>query len=383
MSMVRVFSRDLQNEIFNIHIRKMKFKLLVCFQLLSFSLFAQTNSSLSEQWKAKFTTSTEIVQAYQTGTKLAQEDVKDMTWNDCSFIWAGGEHIFRHRGKVDNMEVLYKDVPTISLSDAVVIEFLKDKDAAQFVDHYYMLQGLKRGEDLEEVRDGITATTYFQTRALNQNDYNKLKDVFSVKNPLVHEGYLKRMSGMFTNHGCTPEINELIPLIQKNVADSDLKKSVMDVYNQFAQIMMGKVAPVSVLKDAKGKSYSFADFKGKVIVIDTWASWCCSCLEKMPKFVKLSQEFKDRDDIVFLTVSIDRAKNKAKWLKNLEKHQMEGKANLINLMPDQPKQSQFETDYHVMGVPRYMMIDKEGKIISAYAPGPGEDMKKLILKALK
>ena len=361
----------------------MRFRILFIFQLLSFSLMAQTSNSLADKWKVKFATSNEIVQTYQAGVKTAKDNVKDQKWNDCSFIWAGGEHIFRHRGKVDDMEVLYKDVPTISLSDQVVIDFLKDKDAAQFVDHYYMLQGLKRGESLEEVRDGITATTYFQTRPLNQNDYNKLKDVFTIKNPLIHEGYLKRMTGMFANHGCTKEINELIPLVQKNVVDSDLKKQVMDVYNQYAKIMTGMKAPVSILKDAEGKDHSFAEFKGKVIVIDTWASWCCSCLEKMPKFVKLSKEFKDRKDVVFLTISIDRAKNKAKWLKNIEKNQMGNLSNLLNLIPDQPKQSQFETDYYVMGVPRYMMIDKKGNIISAFAPGPGEEMKQLILNELK
>ena len=361
----------------------MKFKLLVFFQLFSLSLMAQTGVSVAEQWKTQFTASSQILETYQKGLESTKDNAKEMTWNRCSFIWAGGEHIFRNRGKVDQMELLYKEVPAIELSDAVVVEFLKDKDAAQFVDHYYMLQGLKRGEDLEQVRDGITATTYFMTRPLNQNDYDKLKDVFTEKNPLVHEGYLKRLPGMFQNHGCTPQINALIPLIEKNVADSDAKKTVMEVYHQYAKIMVGQMAPVSVLKDAEGKEHSFADFKGKVVVIDTWASWCCSCLQKMPKFIKLSQEFKDRNDIVFVTVSIDRAKNKAKWLKNLEKHQMEGHVNLVNLIPDQPKQSQFESDYYVMGVPRYMLIDKEGKIITAFASGPGEEMKNLILNALK
>ena len=60
------------------------------------------------------------------------------------------------------------------------------------------------------------------------------------------------------------------------------------------------------MKDTNGKNYSFADFRGKVIIVDVWATWCCSCIEKMPKFMQLKDEFKQYKDILFLTISIDR-----------------------------------------------------------------------------
>ena len=56
--------------------------------------------------------------------------------------------------------------------------------------------------------------------------------------------------------------------------------------------------------------------------------------------------------------------------------------HLLNLFPDCDAQSQFETDYQIQGVPRYIIIDKKGNIISAYAPSEPAEIKELIEKAL-
>ena len=54
---------------------------------------------------------------------------------------------------------------------------------------------------------------------------------------------------------------------------------------------------------------------------------------------------------------------------------------MLNLFPDCEEQSQFETDFRISGVPRYIIIGKEGEIVSAHAPTPGPDMASMIEKA--
>jgi len=139
--------------------------------------------------------------------------------------------------------------------------------------------------------------------------------------------------------------------------------------------MRGKPAPVFTLKDVQGAEYSLVDFKGKLLVIDVWATWCSSCLKKMPLFLQLADKYRYRNDVEFITISIDRSKVRPKWLKALQEHDMTG---LVNLMPDMDHVSPFEEAYHISSVPRYIVIDGEGNIVTAFAPSPGDGLEVLV-----
>ena len=182
------------------------------------------------------------------------------------------------------------------------------------------------------------------------------------------------------NNGCPEEIIELQSIIESHVADSPLKQEILKLYSQYASLTIGKPAPLSILKDTNGKVYTFADFKGKVIVVDIWATWCCNCIKKMPQFMQLKDEFKENENIIFITVSIDRKSAHGKWLKAIEENNM---TDMLNLISAPSENSHFETEYHVVGVPRYFIIDKKGQIVTTFAPGPGKEMKELILNTLK
>jgi thiol-disulfide isomerase/thioredoxin len=60
-----------------------------------------------------------------------------------------------------------------------------------------------------------------------------------------------------------------------------------------------------VFESQKGKRLSLEDFKGKVVVVDFWASWCSPCIRDMPKFLSLAERLKGQERIVFLAVSVD------------------------------------------------------------------------------
>jgi thiol-disulfide isomerase/thioredoxin/tetratricopeptide (TPR) repeat protein len=68
--------------------------------------------------------------------------------------------------------------------------------------------------------------------------------------------------------------------------------------------LVGKPAPELKLKDLGGKTVSLADFKGKTVLIDFWATWCAPCRKEMPAFEKLHREFAGKD-VVVLTVDAD------------------------------------------------------------------------------
>ena len=96
--------------------------------------------------------------------------------------------------------------------------------------------------------------------------------------------------------------------------------------------------------------------------------------------MQLKDEFKENENIIFITVSIDRKSAHGKWLKAIEENNM---TDMLNLISAPSENSHFETEYHVVGVPRYFIIDKKGQIVTTFAPGPGKEMKELILNTLK
>jgi thiol-disulfide isomerase/thioredoxin len=64
-------------------------------------------------------------------------------------------------------------------------------------------------------------------------------------------------------------------------------------------------APDYVFKDAEGRDVRFADFKGKVAVVNLWATWCAPCKIEMPTLAALAEHYKGRDDFAVVTISMD------------------------------------------------------------------------------
>lgn len=346
-------------------------KLFLILQLLMFSPNrVEATCPDDSVWARSFASAKEILDVYTPGK-----------YSDCYLVWYSAEYLLTRKGQATDAEELLNVLPRLSLENPVLTSLVKQKKYERLVDHYYFLCALKIGESFDEARDGITVDMRFhRLRGLNENDYRKLTDVFSSSNNELHALYLKKLPFLFQNNGCTEGMERIRPLIEKNISASPEKEKVMQLYQQYRPLMKGQPAPLSVLKDAKGEEHTFAEFKGRWLVVDVWATWCSSCLKKMPVFLKLAQSYSHRDDIVFITLSIDRSKAKERWLKALEKHQM---TELLNLIPDLPHSSPFEDAYYVSGVPRYLIIDKDGNLVTAFAPSPGDGMEELVEQLVK
>lgn len=293
----------------------------------------------------------------------------------CQFVWDGGEYLMKHKGKVSNMDSLLQQVQVIDLRDTTVMAFMKAHRPVDFADYYYMFQALKRGESFDAARDGLGFTTRFPFRALNKNDYAKLREVFSAPHPLLHEPYMQNIEFAFQNRGYTEGLAELRPLIERQALDSPGKQRLLKLYDEYGKLRKGCMAPLSEFKDADGNVHTFAELRGKVVVVDVWATWCHSCLQRMPHFLELRQQWSQRQDIAFVTLSIDRNKSFQAWLNAIEKHQIKG---TINWRADVEGGSSFESDYKIVGIPRYFVLDAEGRIVSLYADFAGEKLETLL-----
>jgi len=106
-----------------------------------------------------------------------------------------------------------------------------------------------------------------------------------------------------------------------------------------------------------------AEHKGKVVYMDIWASWCGPCKAEMPASHKLQEKYKD-SDVVFLYVSIDR-NNKA-WEASAKQFELTENSYLAR---NYPKAKLFQTN-NVRTIPRYMLFDKNGRLVDSDASRP-------------
>ena len=141
----------------------------------------------------------------------------------------------------------------------------------------------------------------------------------------------------------------------------------------------GKMAINFTHEDVDGKPVSLTDFKGKVVVVDVWATWCGPCIQEIPALKKLEEEFKDQD-VVFMSVSIDEQKDKEKWKAFLEKEQLHG----VQLFGGNGWKSDIAQFYNINAIPRFMVFDKKGNIVSTEAPRPSSPhLKAMITRELQ
>jgi peroxiredoxin len=148
----------------------------------------------------------------------------------------------------------------------------------------------------------------------------------------------------------------LIILIIVGVGIIVLLQTKDSFFNLSGRPRLGKGAPAPdfTFPDLNGQMVSLADYKGKVVVLNIWATWCPPCVEEMPSMEKLHQELKD-EGFEILAVSIDISGTKA-VIPFMKKHKLS-----FSVLTD--TKGAIKSLYQTTGVPESFIIDKDGIIV--------------------
>ena len=156
----------------------------------------------------------------------------------------------------------------------------------------------------------------------------------------------------------------------KYIVTNDQRKRFYREIERINKLHIAQGAGVSGLdwtyEDADGNQVSFLDFKGKVLYVDVWATWCGPCIAEIPNKKKLQQHFAGNDNIVFVGVSIDNPRDLQKWKDFIAKNDLTG----IQLHGNIDNPSNITRLYAIKGIPRYLLFDKQGHIVSMDALSP-------------
>ena len=147
-----------------------------------------------------------------------------------------------------------------------------------------------------------------------------------------------------------------------------IKQQYLDELRNKTELGFGMKSPeFNDYINYNGGKASLKDFRGSYVFIDVWATWCGPCKYEMPFIGKVEKEFHGKN-IKFVSISIDRLADEKKWRAMIVKEGLSG----IQLLADNEIDSKFIASYYIQGIPRFIVLDKEGKIISSDAPRPSE-----------
>ncbi len=310
---------------------------------------------------------------------------------------------------------LWTDLNNKNMSDQSVIRFLlepgnisisyKEGLATEAV-----IKGSKTQKEWEEWEKEkseliITKTKYKKSAdsiyLLLKNDSTQLNKLRALVNQLNSAGVTIRnadmnylslhnssdLSGfllsMHKRYMSVDSIEHYYELLSKEVKKSNVSYSVLNyVYPLSNNIAFRKANPLNGIEfneklasiqsvyelssfDSSGNNIDFKRFHGSYLFIDFWASWCAPCIKEMPDLKKIIKKYQG-DAIQFISVSIDT--DGQKWKKAIHKNnlnwlQVSELNGFHGLVPTYCK--------IILGIPQYVLVDKNGTIINSNAPRPG------------
>ena len=194
-----------------------------------------------------------------------------------------------------------------------------------------------------------TTSVYPKTVAQMKYAADRLSD------PVVKEIILHHIAAAYVDNFGVKDISEMENIYHTYVRDTLLTSSFAKKYERWDLSRPGKRSPGFRAPDVNGNEYTLADFRGKYVYIDMWATWCGPCKREMPYLKALEEEFKDAE-IVFLGLSVD--KDKDAWENMVRQGELTGVQLYLGTG------SRFQEGYRVEAIPRFILLDKEGVIIS-------------------
>jgi thiol-disulfide isomerase/thioredoxin len=243
----------------------------------------------------------------------------------------------------------------------------------------YTIVFLKNGFDLSLKMDAkkFDESIVYMGKGEKENNYLAQKS-------LINEKYENKMSEIKEEKSFT----ELIASFKKEFKDkldaggydADFVKEAnklvesesKNMQSQFDEVLKlskikGTVSPSFNYENVAGDKVKLEDLRGKYVYIDVWATWCGPCRGEIPSLARVEEKYHGKN-IEFVSISVDEDKDHEKWKKFVTDKKLGG----IQLFADKNWYSSFITAFGINSIPRFILIDPQGVVLSANELRPSD-----------
>lgn len=262
-------------------------------------------------------------------------------------------HAERHGDAIEDEN--YKSSPnfldivsTVDLNDAK--ELKRSLHYGLLLKKYYTVEYAKTGDFYEE--DKVKFVQFLEDK---------------ITDPIIKEELLYLYGQPIITS--TKEVELCYEILNRNISNEEYKASIEEKYNQLKVTQPGQDSPTfNNYQNVDGGTNSLSDFRGKYVYIDIWATWCGPCKAEFPYLKEVEQKYHQNKNIVFISLSIDTQRSVEQWKTYVKENKLGG----VQLITDNDRKSDFIANYQIEGIPRFILIDPTGKIVSADAPRPSD-----------
>jgi len=204
-----------------------------------------------------------------------------------------------------------------------------------------------------------------------QNEYiTTLLELFSAGEITVREVQIAKITAQVFER--VNQIQSAQKLLKETAAL--LKKSTTEEAKEMAEELLGKSRRVALLghpmklsgKTLDGKEFDLKDLKGKVVLVQFWASWCSYCLQEMPHIMQEYQTYHD-DGFEVIGVNLDDSANRANAIIN------DMQLSWPQLFSSKPEALGIRNPnavyYGITSIPLCILIDRKGNVVNMQARG--------------
>ncbi len=233
---------------------------------------------------------------------------------------------------------------------------------------------------LDAFADSLRIKKLFAESQVHNKQQLELQKKFVQDNPASFTSLflLSRMEHLYTVSGYEDAYNELT----EDYKQTSVAKKIEKRLEFLSPTAKGKPAIPFIRKDKDGKEVNLTDYRGKIVLLDFWGSWCGPCRASHPHLKQLYSEYKDRG-FEIIAIASERAatigEQKKKWLAAIEKDGI----NWIHILNGEDTEKEdLVKAYRVTAFPTKILLDKEGKILLRITASATDDIDKTLQQLL-
>lgn len=233
---------------------------------------------------------------------------------------------------------------------------------------------------LKEYQEGMASLVAVISSA-RMKEYDAYKQVTAEFDYVIHHLTNRTLVEFLVDHyaynyllgaGVDEHMDEILKTYDMYVKDPKMRQRFYSGYERCMKIVSGQPASDFMFTDVAGQAFKLDDFRGKFLFINVWATWGVPCRSENVYWEKLEKEF-EGENIVFVAVACDS--DRAVW----EKRVRENPKGEVQLYMGSDRS--FMDFYMIRGIPRFILISPDGRIINSDMSRPSDPETAKILRS--